>query len=167
MPTTDRQKSTELAKAERTDPWADLDQAFEGFRTRLMDGFGLMPLAGNFPSPYLSGGVMRPARTDVTDTGAAFKIVAEVPGIAKDQLRIRIRGTSVDIRGEASDESESSSGETIHRERSQRGFFRTLQLPEPVRGTDAKAKVENGLLELELPKINPTPQPAEVDIPVR
>ncbi len=150
----------EIQKTEsRTDPWTDLDRAFDAWGLRL---FG-EPFA---PIERFDGGFFRAARTDVTDTGASYKIVAEVPGIPKEKLDIRIKGTSLEISGESTTTPNGKDAEFVHRERTYAGYFRHVELPEPVVATEAKAKVENGLLELELPKEHPTPSNAEVKVPV-
>jgi HSP20 family protein len=151
----------------RNDPWAEIDRAFDQMRRRFEEAWGIRPLGTAF-LPLDSGtpAVFRPARTDVRDTGPAYRIVAEIPGIPKEKLDIRVRGTSVEIRGESEVEKEETGTEFVHRERTYAGYYRNLELPEPVVATEAKAKVENGLLELELPKQHPTPSPAEVKVAV-
>jgi HSP20 family protein len=158
----------EIQKREKArDPWTDLDQWFDEMRNRFFESWELAP----FGRPYTAIGatessLFRAARTDVSDTGSAYKIVAEIPGIPKEKLDIRVRGNLVEIRGESASETEQKEAAYVHRERAYAGYYRSLELPEPVVATHAKAKVENGLLELELPKQNPTPSEAEVKIAV-
>jgi HSP20 family protein len=113
----------------------------------------------------VNGGV-RPARTDIVDTGSSYKVTAEVPGIPKEKLEIRVHGNSVEIRSEDDRKVEEPRGEYLHRERTYQGFYRAVELPEPVVAEKATAKVVDGVLELELPKQKPTPSPAEVRVPV-
>ncbi len=154
-------------KREEHDVWTELDRQLDAMRSRFFDAWGISPF-GPFAPVTSAGehGVFRAARADVTDTGTSYKIVAEIPGIPKDKLDIRVRGATVEIRGEAAEETEESKGEYLRHERSYSGYYRSLELPEPVVGTDAKAKVENGLLELELPKLHPSPSPEEVRVKV-
>ncbi len=158
----------EIQKREsRVDPWSDMDRAFDEMRQRLFDVWGIQPFGAPFPPVEgREAAYFRAARTDVSDTGTAYKIVAEIPGIPKDRLDIRIRGSTVEIRGESAKESEEKSKSYVHRERTYAGYYRSFELPEPVVATDAKAKVENGLLELELPKQHPTASESEVKIAV-
>jgi len=154
----------ELAnKASETDLWSDFDRAFNELSARFFEPWGLAPYA---PSVRAGGAFLRPARTDVSDTGTAYRIVAEVPGIPKEKLDIRVRGSTVELKGESSQEKETSEASYVHRERTYQGYYRLLELPEPVVASDAKAKVENGLLELELPKQHPSPGPDEVKVRV-
>jgi HSP20 family molecular chaperone IbpA len=158
--------TTEIESQESAiDPWTDLDRAVADLRQRFFDSWSgepARPAEPPAPTKYL-----RPARTDVTDTGASYRIVAEIPGIPKDQLDVRVRGSSVEIRGETASPTPKDGESLVWRERFAAGYFRTLELPEPVIATDAKAKVENGVLELDLPKQHPTPAPAEVKVPVQ
>jgi len=160
--------STELKQRETaSDPWTDLDRLCASIDGRLVGGWELGPFGPMFVA-RVSGAepALRPARTDVTDTGAAYKVIAEVPGIPKERLDIRVRGTSVEIRGEHSSSEETKESEFVHRERTYAGYYRHLEFPEAVVAAEAKAKVENGVLELELPKEHPTPADTEVKVAV-
>ena len=146
-----------------TSPWAELDQYFA-------EAFG--PWRYGQGAPFFASAAgsprgLRPARTDVTDTGTSFRVVVEVPGIPKEQLDIRLKGTTVELRGELSRETEAPEHAPLYRERRHAGFFRTVELPEPFVAGSATAKVENGLLVLELPKEHPTTEPAELRVPVQ
>ncbi len=147
----------------RTDVWSDLDRVFHELSAGFFEPYGF---AGAAVPTGPDGARFRPARTDVVDAGASYRIVAEVPGIPKEKIDVRVRGSTVEIRGESAEESTSDGAAYVHRERLHRGYYRALELPEPVVASDAKAKVEGGLLELELPKQHPTPSPDEVQVPV-
>ncbi len=158
----------EIQRTEITaDLSADFDRALDSLRAQFFDAYGFAPFGVPYASVESSGsGYLHPARTDVTDTGKAYRIVAEVPGIPKENLDIRVRGSSVEIRGESAKATEENGSAYVHRERTYAGYRRSFELPEPVVGSEAKARVENGILELELPKERPTPSPAEVKVPV-
>jgi HSP20 family protein len=161
--------TTEIKKKESpSDPWSDIEQAIEQTRAQFYRAFGVPPFASALVPTEASSAprLFRAPRTDVSETGTSYRIVAEIPGIPKEQLDIRVRGTSVEIRGEQTKASEEKEREFVHRERSYSGFFRSFELPEPVVATEAKAKVENGVLELELPKVTPSPSSDEVKVAV-
>ncbi len=130
------------------DLWSELDQAFGAWNLGRFEPFGPRPWG---PSPPF-----RPARTDVLDTGAAYQIVAEVPGIPKERIDIRLRGETVEIRGDAEAAKDGEAPSAVYRERRSQSYRRLVQLPEPVVAADAKAKLENGVLTLELPKQHPS-----------
>ncbi len=147
-------------------PWADLDHAFDELRVHFLDSFGFSP----FPiGPDGTNGPLarRLPRTDIQDTGAAYKIVAEIPGIPKDRLEIRVKGTNVEIQAEKEETTESKDTPFVRRERSYLGFYRNFELPEPVVAADVTAHLENGILELSLPKQTPTPSTEEVKVAVQ
>lgn len=155
--------TSEIQKKETTtDPWTEIDRAFDAMARRFAESFGIAPFA-SFEHEL---GVRAP-RMDVTDTGSAYKVVAEIPGIPKEKLDIRVRGPSVEIRGEAGTETEEKHERFLHRERTYSGYYRAFELPEPVVGAEAKAKVTDGVLELELPKQNPKIPENEVKISVK
>lgn len=142
----------EIQKREnRADPWTEIDRAFDTMRRRFADSFGILPF-----EPFEAEIGLRPPRTDVTDTGASYRVVAEIPGIPKEKLDIRVRGPTVEIRGEGGSETEEKAEHYLRRERTYSGYYRSLELPEPVVAAEAKAKVVNGVLTLELPKQTPT-----------
>ena len=157
---------TEIAVPTTADLWTDFDRLFDELHGQFFGGlgFGYAPLAR--PTFRALNGE-RLARTDVRDTGSAYQLSIEVPGIAKDALTITVKGANVEIRGAQTTKQESKESGVLHRERSYSGFYRAIELPEPVVGAQAKAKVEHGVLELELPKEHPTPAPAEVTVPVQ
>ena len=151
-----------LARLESTDLWDDLDPFFGEFARRF-DELAEFPLT--VPTRG-TGSRFRAARADVRDSGNAYRISAEVPGIAKENLDIRINGPIVEIRAEGEKENETKEEKFVHRERVYAGFYRSFELPEPVRAEEAKARVKDGLLLLELPKQTPTPAPSEVRVKV-
>ena len=159
-----------LATRDATGLWADFDRLFDDLRASDDEPADPGAWTSRFPGWAFLGrpsGGLQPAATDVTDTGPSYRVVAEVPGIPKEQLKIRIRGSSVEIEVEATKESGANDGELLHRERRRTGFYRAFELPEPIVAKDATARVADGLLTLELPKESPTPVAVEVTVPVQ
>ena len=152
----------EISTPETVYPWTEIDRAFDAMRRQLFEGFGAPSFVTSPASGYL-----RTARTDVEETDASYRLKVEVPGSPKENLAITIRGTEVEIRGEFSEEKETKQPDFVHRERAYGGFYRSLELPEPVVGAKATATVDNGVLTLELPKEHPEPTPAEVKVSVQ
>ena len=154
--------TSEIQKSESTtDPWSDFDRAFDAVQHGLAQSFGVLPFG-----PFEVEPGLRAPRMDVTDTGGAYRVVAEIPGIPKEKLDVRVRGTSVEIRAENETRTEEKEERYLRRERTYSGYYRALELPEPIVATEAKAKVVDGVLELELPKQHPVPSEAEVKVSV-
>lgn len=156
--------TTEIVTQESAPPWNDIDAAFDEVRHHLFDTFGFRPAlraVATGPSP------LRAARTDIEETPTHYRAILEVPGIAKENLSVTVRDTTVEVRAEFASAKDDSGPNYVYRERGHAGFFRSLELPQPVVADKAVAKVENGLLTLELPKQHVAPEPAEVKVPVQ
>jgi HSP20 family protein len=152
------------AYADHAEPGSDLERLLASVRGRFLNAFG--PRPWTFVELDQGTPVLRAARADIVDTGKSYKVVAEIPGIPKDRLDIRVSGTSVKIRAEHAEAKANPEAEFLFRERTFAGFYRDFELPEPVVASAAIAKFENGLLELDLPKEHPTSEPVEVKVPV-
>ncbi len=80
-----------------------------------------------------------------------FGIMAEVPGIAKENLHLKIQGNYLEISGNR--DSDVPEGYKIHRtERGSVSFSRSLTLPAEVDAVKVEAILKNGILYLTLPK---------------
>ena len=143
---------------------SEFDQAFEALWNRAHAALAGFPFESSRLMPWTEFGMFRPAPTDVVDTGTAYQIKAEVPGIAKDRIDIRVNGNVVEISGEDRSEKSEKSPSYLHHERTYTGFQRSFELPESVVAGQAKAEVVDGVLQLELPKQKPTPSPSETRI---
>ena len=90
-------------------------------------------------------------RTNLHDKGEAFKLVAELPGLSKEDLTIKIQGNYLEISGERKDDI--PEGYNVHRrERKAASFTRSLTLPADVDADRIEASLIDGLLILVLPK---------------
>lgn len=92
-----------------------------------------------------------PPRTNLYDNGDQLEIKAEVPGLSKDELNIKIQGNYLEISGVR--KSDAPEGYKIHRvEREITSFTRSFTLPSDVNAEKAVASLDNGILSLILPK---------------
>ncbi len=161
---------TEIAERRPAPPVPSFDRLFDELWERTLAPFGSFPFGGEFAAwaaPFADHEPFwRAAPTDVVDTGKAYRIVAELPGIPKGLIDIRVRGTSVQIRAEKTTDTTREGPEYLHRDRTYTGFRRAFELPEPVVAAEARAKVEDGVLELELPKAKPAPAESETHVKV-
>ena len=83
--------------------------------------------------------------------GDDFVLVAEIPGVEKDNLDIQVKGRQVRIKG--AKEVEFDDGVSVHRrERLSGGFDRALVIPADIDGDKAKAEFRDGVLALHLPR---------------
>ncbi len=92
-------------------------------------------------------------KVDVKEQDKAFVIHAEMPGIKKEDIHVTLDGPVVSISAERKEEKEEKEGGRVLR--SERYFgkvSRSFNLGQDVDEAAAKAKFENGVLELTLPK---------------
>ena len=89
---------------------------------------------------------------DIQENDEAFIIKADVPGIAKDDLKIDILDDTVTIQGHRSNETEEKKDNYHRAERNYGSFRRRFQIPRGFMDEDAKAQFDNGVLTLTLPK---------------
>jgi len=92
-------------------------------------------------------------RVDVKETGEAYTVDAEIPGVKKDDIRVEIDGNEVAIAAEVKRETEEKDGEKwLRTERLHGRFERRFALPQEIDDGKASAKFADGVLSLTLPK---------------
>jgi HSP20 family protein len=101
---------------------------------------------------------MRMALYELADRGDKFELQVEVPGIEKEKIDVKATKYSVEISGKHSEEkTEEKKGKRyLYTERLYRSFYRNVSLPEEIVPSKVAAKVENGVLKVDLPKKIPT-----------
>jgi HSP20 family protein len=101
------------------------------------DGRPMIQRFGNAPDP--DGHGMTPQLeplVDVIDEDGDIIVVAELPGVEKDELKVRVKGKTL----------------TIDVDNPQRPYHKEISLPAKVRKEDAKSSMRNGVLEVRLKK---------------
>ena len=89
---------------------------------------------------------------DVFEDKNAVKIVAEVPGVRPEDVKLSIENNLLTIRGEKKQQAEENS-ERVHRyERSYGTFERTFSLPTTVDPDRIDASYTHGILTVTIPK---------------
>lgn len=101
--------------------------------------------------PARNGGSFAPA-LDLSETADAFIVEAAVPGLKAEDLNITFENSVLTISGEVR-QSEETKERNYHRiERRYGRFARSVGLPTSVRGDAIEARLENGVLHLNIPK---------------
>lgn len=143
------------------DPGSDLAQ-LQGRLTRLMnESFGPWPALGD-------GGTIASAwvpAVDVFEDQEAIRIMAELPGVRPEDVKISLENTTLTLRGEKKQVAEEKT-ERVHRyERAYGTFERTFTLPSTVDTDRIQANYENGILTVTLPKVERA-RPKEIPVDV-
>lgn len=110
-------------------------------------GFYVKPLHGDpLPGP-------EQIKIDVKETDKAYTVHAEVPGVAKEDIHVSLDGNMVTLQAEVKQQDLQTKDEKVLRsERYFGSVARSFQLPQDIDQSEAKAKYENGVLTLTLPK---------------
>jgi HSP20 family protein len=149
------EQSSGIVPRKTFDLWTGFDQIFEDFRTGFRDL--LWPLQPSFePLFSLPALDVRVPTTDLEDRGKDFLLKAEMPGFTKeDDINIEVTTDSVEIEGTVGWKYDNKTQNYICKERECSTFYRTESLPEEIDVDKVQAKLENGILELILPKKTP------------
>ena len=92
-------------------------------------------------------------RMDVTENDREYQVLAEMPGVKKEDISITINGNEVAVSAEVKQEKVVKNGDTLLcAERSYGTIKRQFSLGQEVDEALAKAKYNEGVLELTLPK---------------
>jgi len=89
---------------------------------------------------------------DLAETDKEYRIIALLPGIKKEDVKISLDKNQLTIEATHSIDESDSKDIYHHRERFFGKYFRTIYLPENVESNGIKAKMGNGLLDLSIPK---------------
>ena len=120
---------------------------FDDFFRDVAPGFYIKPLHGD--------GLPTPAqiKVDVKESGDAYTVVAEIPGVPKEDIQVAVDGNVVSLRAEIKQQDSTGQDEkTLRSERYYGAVSRSFQLASDIDQGQARAKYDNGVLTLTLPK---------------
>lgn len=128
-------------------PLVPRSRFFDEFFRDFPVGFSVKPLHGDpLPAPDK-------IKIDVKTNDKSFTVHAEMPGLDKDDIHVTVDGNLVTIRAEVKQyDADTEGDEVVHSERYYGSVARSISLPAPVSETGVRAKYENGILTLNLPK---------------
>jgi HSP20 family protein len=99
---------------------------------------------------------------DIYETGEGLVVKADLPGVAKENLDVRVENNLLTIRGKSA---HVAPGEPIYREYELVNFFRQFELNERVDQAKISADLKHGVLTLNLPKAEEA-KPRKIDVKV-
>lgn len=89
---------------------------------------------------------------DLVDEGDSYVITADLPGYQKEDIDVRLSGSSLMIRAEREKETDEEDGDFVRRERSSESVSRSVRLPERVSQDGTDATYKNGVLTVTIAK---------------
>lgn len=140
----------------------DLDKVFDNFKKDFEQILGpslaTRPLFPNLPESSLA--------CNIADEGDKFVITTDMPRIKKEEINLNVGDNYIEISAEHKESEEEKEKKYIRKEQSEISVHRRMSLPDRVKSADVKAKLEHGILIIDLPKEKPTPQPKATKIQI-
>ncbi len=93
------------------------------------------------------------AALDMYETDEAVVVKASVPGVKPEDVEVSVVGDTLTIRGEIKADEKVENGQYLCRELARGRFARSVSLPGLVQADKAKAEFENGILTIQVPKV--------------
>lgn len=143
-----RKESKDIARVEPRilSPFEEIEKLFEEAWKRPFSLFGSL-----MPRIKSESEVIAPA-VDIYEEGDDLVLKAELPGLNKDDIEVKVTDDYITISGEKKKEEKVEEKNYYRYERSYGSFSRTFRLPVEIQTDKAKAKFENGVLEIRIPK---------------
>jgi HSP20 family protein len=158
-------KRTAQVPADATDAWKGFRSEIENALDRFSNGFGAFSWRpfGNIERLWPRDGFV-PLAMDVTEDDKGFVLTAELPGIDEKNVSVTVKGDSLVIEGEKSQEKEEKSRDRYLSERSYGSFKRCFALPDDVDPDKIKAQFAKGVLAITLPKTATAQSIRKIDV---
>jgi len=103
---------------------------------------------------------------DIAEQENEYVVKVELPGVAKDEVKISVESNILTIKGEKKQEKEEKN-KNFHRvERSYGSFQRSFTLPSTVKNDKIDAVFNNGILTITMPKSEEA-KPKQIEVKVR
>ena len=120
------------------------DKVMDTHYPEVIDQVGVKPFQG---SAY--------PKVNVYEYDDKVGIVAEIPGLTKKQLNVEVEDNVLTISGDKHGVWEEDGAKVIRRELKASSFKRSFQLGELLDGEAVDANFKDGILSIEIPKIEP------------
>lgn len=93
---------------------------------------------------------------DISEDEQQYVIHADVPGVSPEDIEITMEGDTLRLQGERKEEKSVGESEQGNRQRVERRygrFLRTFTLPDTADAENIRARSNNGVLEITIPKV--------------
>ncbi len=122
---------------------------------RAFDEFWRPPFEFEFEPPRVSFSTTPQAPVDVSETPREVIVRIDLPGFRKEDIRLKATETELIVEAERKEERKEEKENFFRQERRYGAVRRVIPLPVPVIPEKAKARFENGVLEVRLEKAEP------------
>ena len=105
-------------------------------------------------------------RVDISENDGQYLVKADIPGVAKDDIKITVDNDVLTIQGERKQEQEEENKHFHRVERFYGSFIRSFTLPDDADAAALKAVAQEGQLTVTIPKKASAPSASAVQVPV-
>lgn len=142
---------------EKWNPWREIEDMFDRYTKA-------------FNWPRATAGEALPAadwtpRVDIAETESEYIIDAELPGIAKEDVRVNVESGVLTIRGERRQVEEEKNSRFHRIERVYGMFSRRFTLPDDANDSGITSSFRDGVLKVRIPKTT-EPKTAPIEVAV-
>ena len=125
------------------------------FGENLFDDFMDFPFGGKKINTMM--------KTDIRDTDSSYELDIDMPGFKKEDIKAQLKDGYLTISAStsANNDEQDKDGRYIRRERYAGTCSRSFYVGEGVKEEEIRAKFENGILKLSIPKVENKPQVEE------
>lgn len=100
---------------------------------------------------------------DVVESDKEFVVVAELPGVAKEDVKVSLHDGKLTISGERKPAALPGHSSSLRTESAKGQFTRSISFPKPVQADAISAELKDGILKIALPKVDEV-RPREISI---
>ncbi len=141
------------------------------FGESLFDDFMSFPFEKEFfgrRNPLYGKHAQNVMKTDIKESETAYEMDIDLPGFKKEDVSAKLENGYLTISAAkgVDKEEKNDEGVYIRRERYSGQCSRTFYVGEAVKQEDIKAKFEDGILKLSVPKVNPMQGEAKMYIAI-
>lgn len=108
-----------------------------------------------FKDPFFSENESKMMRTDIKENENNYELIIDLPGFSKEDIKMHIEDGYLIINAKTKEENEekNEAGKFVRRERYYGECSRSFYVGEDVSEEDIKASFRNGILNIEIPKL--------------
>ena len=126
----------------------------------LLSDFMFDPFDAFFNTPMPSASTPTLMRTDIKETESGFEMTIDLPGFKKEDVQAELKDGYLTITAQTQSESEDKDeeGTYVRKERFSGKCSRTFYVGDDIEEDDIKAKFEDGVLKIAVPKKQEQPK---------
>lgn len=115
-----------------------------------------------FRDDFFKGEKNQLMKTDIRESENGFSLDVDLPGYKKEDIKVDVTNGYLTIHAKTSSEkNEEEKGKYVRRERFMGECSRSFYVGEDIEQDDIKASFKNGILSLDIPKVDPSKKEEE------